>query len=282
MEIKVIPMYVKSIEGRSVTGLFAVHGVVDLVADRSHPGSFSKTLREQAAKTIKYLWSHNMGWAPKPPIAVIEDIKEVGREAIPGEVLAKWPEATGAVEVKRKYLQTARAEEVYQGLLEGAIDQQSYGYDPVKVDFTNVQNPGTASGPSEGVYKIRELREIRLYEVSDVVWGANPATVASKLYAHNPEQALSTIKAILDSLEMQYKAGARHSSNDTTLLNSIHKAVVSLGCNNCKGLLEEDEEGEKATSPGAESKVDQETLPTAAVPLDTLYLLKHQIELLSL
>lgn len=223
MEYKSLPIFTKSITGRTVTGIFAVHGNIDDYADVSHPGSFVKTIAERGPK-IKFLWNHDMFGGP--PVAKITSIREIGREELPEAVLAIAPEATGGVEVTREYLKTASAEEVFQALEAEALDEMSYGYDAVKFDFSELNGA-----------RIRNLREVRLWEVSDVIFGANPATVGSKF--------APPLELLLKQLEAHIKAGARHSSSDTKLLNAIHKAAVELGATQCKGIVDEEEEDEK-------------------------------------
>jgi hypothetical protein len=222
MEYKAIPGAVKQIEGRTVTGIFAVHGNIDSYGDVSHPGSFAKTIAERLGR-VKFLWNHDFYGGP--PVAVVTALREVGRDELPDKVLELAPTATGGVEVTREYLKNDRAEQVFEAVATGAADEMSYGYDPVKMDFGEVDGQ-----------KVRHLREIRLWEVSDVIFGANPATAASKL--HLP---LDVLIKQLDAALTELKAGARHSAADIKALNSIHRAAVELGCSECAGFLEADE-----------------------------------------
>lgn len=223
MEHKSIPIVTKAVDGRSVTGIFAVHGNIDSYADVSHPGSFAKTLAERTGR-IKFLWNHDFYGGP--PVALIKSIREVTRDELPEKVLALAPNVSGGVEVTREYLKNDRAEAVFEAVVSGAADEMSYGYDPVKMDFGEVDS-----------VKVRNLREIRLWEVSDVIFGANPATAGSKL--HMPLDLL--LKQLEATIE-EYKAGARHSANDTNQLNMIHAAILTLGATNCKGVVDDTED----------------------------------------
>jgi HK97 family phage prohead protease len=226
-EYKSLPQFIKQIDGRTVTGIFAVHGNVDSGLDRSHPGSFAKTFAEQRSRA-KFLWNHDFF---APPIATIKALREVGREELPAEVLALAPEATGGAEVTREYLDTPRGNEVLEGIKSGAITEMSYGYDPVKMDFT-------VEGEGEQQLRIRELREQRLYDVSDVLWGMNPATVGSK--AGLP---LELIAQAMTAYHEELKAGRRNATSDLKLINAIHAAAVALGCDECAGIADADESG---------------------------------------
>lgn len=169
METKSFTSKVVEIEGedgRTVTGLSAIIGVVDAGNDLIFKGAFTKTIQDRAAR-VKHLWQHDM---TKPPIASIVHLEEVGAKGLPKELREAYPDATGGLLVKRRYLETPRANEVLAGLKADppAITEMSFGYDAVKFDFKEIE---------EGVL-IRNLREIRLWDTSDVNWGMNEATVA--------------------------------------------------------------------------------------------------------
>ena len=164
-EFKSFPIFCKTIKEREVTGICAVFGNVDEGGDRLHAGAFAKTLKE-AGRRAKHLWNHD--WQ-NPPTAVIKELRELGREELPPEVLQIAPEATGGLSIIREYLDTGRADEVFKGIRSGIINQMSFGFDVVKADFT-----------MSGEQTIREVREVRLWETSDVLWGMNAATVANQ------------------------------------------------------------------------------------------------------
>jgi len=262
MELKSIPNAVKAIEGRSVTGIASVFGNVDEQADRIWPGAYQKTISERRTK-FRHLWNHDFF---SPPIASIDGIKEVGREDLPPSVLSAAPEAMGGLQVTRTYLATPRGDEVLQGIKAGAITEMSVGLDPVRFDFSEVEGTRT-----------RELRELRLYDTSDVLWGANDATAAMKSGAL--EALLKQLEAYLAQLT---KAGARHSAKDTDMLNAIHRMAVDLGATQCKGIAtgsgdEGVEEEAEKTEKGQRRAGAEITVP----PL-TLSSLKSELDLLEL
>jgi HK97 family phage prohead protease len=170
-EYKSGPQFVKEISDRTVTGIFAVHGNVDdgdwYTRDRSHPGSFADTAIKGRDRA-RFLWQHN---GQEPPTAVIKSIRELAQHELPPAVLSFAPEATGAVEVVREYLETQRASEILEGLRKGAIEEMSYGYDIAEWKMT--EDP-------DNDRPIREILKVRLWDISDVNWGMNPATVGSK------------------------------------------------------------------------------------------------------
>jgi HK97 family phage prohead protease len=170
MEYKVLVAQPKVIEGRTVTGLAAITGNIDSGWDRLIKGAFKKTVKE-TGKRVRHLWMHDP-W--QPPTAVIKELSEVGRDELPDIVLAAYPEATGGLQVTREYLDTPRGDEILEGIKAGAIGEMSFGYDPVKYDFEEIKD-----GKDMGMM-VRNLREVRLWDTSDVTWGMNAATVAAK------------------------------------------------------------------------------------------------------
>lgn len=211
-----LPGSIKGIDGRTVTGIAAVFGNIDSVRDRLHPGSFAKTIQE-AGRQAKHLWNHSFF---DPPTAVIKNLQEVGRDALGAEILALAPEATGGLEVQREYLNTDRAEEIFEGIKSGAINQMSFGFDPVKWDYTN-----EGDGPDTYLTRIRELREVKLYDTSDVNWGANDATIASKAFNGLP------LEFVLQALAQHVKSARADASgpHHSQLINVLLKAASDLG-----------------------------------------------------
>jgi len=165
MEYKSIISQTKEIEGRSVSGFAAIFGNIDLGDDRILNGAFKKTIKE-GMDHIRHLWMHD---SSAPPVAVIKELKEVSQSKLPDIIKEKYPEATGGLLVDREYLDTPRGEEILQGITTGAIKEMSFGYAPIKFDFEEIKGK-----------LVRNLREVRLWDTSDVNWGMNPATVAAK------------------------------------------------------------------------------------------------------
>ncbi len=170
MQYKTLPYFVKELDvkTRMVTGIFAVHGNLDHGDDMSVNGSFAKRLGDGRSR-VRFLWNHN---SMNPPIASIKSIREVGREGLPEKVLEWAPEATGGVEVVRKYYEGVElAEWVFKGIQEGDITEMSYAYDVHEFAIKERE---------DGQYPIRILNDVELYDISDVNWGMNPATAGVK------------------------------------------------------------------------------------------------------
>lgn len=182
IERKTMPAYLKGVDGRTVTGITAVSGNVDDGGDRIIFGAFSKTISE-SSKRFRHLWQHGAdGWdyGVTPPIAAIDSIAEVGRDALPLEVQAAFPVATGGLEVKRTYLPTPRGDEILACYQAGISLEMSIGFETVI--RKSVQDSERVS-----MNHWRDLIELRLYDTSDVNWGMNAATVGAKSVARRIE-----------------------------------------------------------------------------------------------
>lgn len=171
IQYKQVPLFIKELDAakRLATGIFAVHGNVDDGYDMSEPGSFAKRLGDGSRPRVRFLWNHR-SW--DPPIASIKSIREVTRAELPDKVIAWAPTASGGVEVTRKYYEGIElAEWVFKGIQEGDIAEMSYAYQvheyAIKEDEASKRN-------------IRILKDVELYDISDVNWGMNPATAGVK------------------------------------------------------------------------------------------------------
>ena len=149
-----------------VEAIVAVMGNVDEGDDRIWPGAFRKTLSERGGK-VRVLDSHNAGSVLNvlgKPLA----IREVGRDELLADMLAKCPDATGGLWTKTQYnLKTQAGHDAFQHILAGDVDEYSFAYDPIR-DSTDYSKVGDRT--------IRNLRELKLYEYSPTIFGMNPAT----------------------------------------------------------------------------------------------------------
>lgn len=168
MERKTIVTTEQKIDGRQVTGIAAVFGNIDSYQDIIHLGAFRKTIKERFSR-FRHLWQHDM---VSPPTAKVISVKELKRADLPESMLDN-PYITGGLEVVREYLRTTRGDEILEGLAAGAISEMSFAYDAIKYDFEEIERNGQKRN-------VRNLREVRLWETSDVLWGANDRTVAAK------------------------------------------------------------------------------------------------------
>jgi len=158
-ERKAAPMSVVEIENeREVTALNALLGNVDDGGDITWPGAFAKTLQENWGR-VRVLWQHD-SW--EPPIGTPVWAKEIEANELPPEVRMRFPDAVGGLLSKVLYLDTPRGNEVLTGIKAEAIKENSFGYDPVKFDFDEIDGR-----------RIRNLRELKLWDIGPVNWGMN-------------------------------------------------------------------------------------------------------------
>lgn len=242
-EHKLLPQAIKSITDRTVTGIVAVHGNIDEGNDRSWPGSFA-SIAVDGRNRARFLWQHNSN---EPPIAAIKSVREIGRSELPQSVLGYAPNANGGVEVTREYLNTPRGNEVLEGLKAGAIDEMSYGYEVTKSDFEEIDGK-----------QIRNIREVKVYDFSDVNWGMNPATVASKglpqaglPFAIHSATVLATVEDFVDRArdlsDLRAKEGRTLSSANVAKLQNLYDALTAV-TDELKSLL-------AATAPKADPTI---------------------------
>lgn len=247
MEYKEFTHFTKEINDRTVVGLASIIGNIDGGSDIIHKGAFKKTIKENNGR-IKHLWMHDP-W--QPPTAVIKGLQEVGIDDLPDELKARYPDATGGLEVAREYLNTPRGDEMLEGIRKEAINQMSIGYDTVKHDFDEAERDGIK-------VPVRNLRELKLWDTSDVTWGLNMATVASK---SNVENHLMELVELTDAIKAGRVLSARNLQrlkDALTTLSEILEAAEPLED-------EETDEDEKAIQPIIEVV---ETLPQKALTVE--------------
>lgn len=142
IERKTINFEVKAIDEE--TGIFEGYAATfskkpDSYGDIIDPGAFKKTLAE-SGKRVKILWQHSIMEPIGKPAEMTEDEK--------------------GLHIKAKLsLGVQRAREVMSLMKDGVITEMSIGYDTIKQSY------------EEGT---RHLKEVKLYDISPVVFAANP------------------------------------------------------------------------------------------------------------
>ncbi len=171
-EYKTVPAFgtkITDLDQGVVEHIFAVFGNIDDGKDIAHPGSFTKTLAERGAK-VRVLDNHNadsiMSVIGKPL-----SIREISREELPTDLLQRFPDASGGVQARTQFLlDTPEGKGAFERIKAGAVDEWSFGYDALDVDFSKATRDGKE-------FTVRNLRTVKLYEYSPVLWGMNAATV---------------------------------------------------------------------------------------------------------
>lgn len=164
METKGTPAIATRVHARAgiIEAYPSIFGVRDHVGDVVHPGAFRKTLNDRAGRPFKVFWSHDIKGLP---IGKTLDVREVGRADLDPQILSRWPEATGGLHAAIQMADTTQAKDILALVDQGVLDELSFGYDAVKSDYA-----------TEGrQVKTRNLREVRLHEISVVAFPANPA-----------------------------------------------------------------------------------------------------------
>jgi HK97 family phage prohead protease len=229
-EKKLGPAFTKEITDRTVVGIFAVHGNIDDGLDRSWPGSFAN-VAVNGRNRARFLWQHN---SMDPPTAVIKSVREVSRVDLPSSVLGFAPEAMGGVEVTREYLDTPRGNEILAGIKAGAIEEMSYAYDVTRFDFETVDER-----------QIRNIREVKLYDISDVTWGMNPATVAVKSnlvsglpFVDHSELVVSAVREYADRVKSRIAARMAEDRKEGRVLSGENRKKIEDVVSMLQELLE--------------------------------------------
>lgn len=175
MEHKASPAFleVEKDDERVVRGLFSVFGHVDESGDVVHRGAFKKTLQERLPRgRIKALWQHD---TRSPPVGVVVELEEITKRQLPAPVKSQFPDATGALAGAIRVLPTPRGDEVLTGVREKAITEGSFGFDAIKFDFETEKEKDLLIIQTDG--QVRNLREVRLWDISFVNWGMQEAAL---------------------------------------------------------------------------------------------------------
>ena len=170
-ERKVIPFIVTKVNEAQgiVEHTVAIMGNTDLGGDKIWPGAFTKTITERSGQ-IRVLDSHNTDSIMRVLGRPIE-MREISHSQLPAKVLERYPEATGALVASTQFLMdTPEGRGAFSRIASGSIGEYSIGYDPISVDFETIKMDDGTEGT------VRNLREIRLWEYSPVIFAMNPAT----------------------------------------------------------------------------------------------------------
>lgn len=222
IEYKAAPAFMLGVDGRSATGIYAVHGNVDAGGDRSYPGLFGD-FTSNGRSRARFLWQHD---SSQPPIATIDRVYEVNRADLPPAVLSYAPQATGGTAVTRTYLETPRASEVFAALQAGALTEMSYAYDAKEWVFTE-----------DGDAPVRELYKAELFDISDVNWGMNPATSADGLKGAPLFIEHSTALAAVDSYIKRYQALAALRAKEGRVLSGENRKRIESAMEALAGAI---------------------------------------------
>ncbi len=206
---------------RTRAGIFAVLGNRDQAGDRTQPGAFTKTWKDNK-HNIVHLFDHGQSGVTAP-IAAVDDLYEIGKADLPDEVLQLAPDATGGAVVVRTYVKSDLGEHHLNAVDIGATKQMSfaYGIPKGKDEIIKEQIKGE-------MVSTRLIKEVKQYDTSDVRWGCNGATIAQLKSLFNPAVDLEELYKRLQTIEAEFKSGARNSAKDSAMMKQIHDLAKSL------------------------------------------------------
>ena len=153
-----------------VRAIVSVMGNIDHHMEVIVNGAFTKTITERWQK-IRILDNHNW-FSAQDAIAKLLAIREVGKNELPQQLLDKYPDATGGLYIECQFLMdnpTDKSYQIYKRIKAGLIDEYSIGFQIVKSDWREINTDG-------GKRDVRFITEIKLFEVSPVIFAANDAT----------------------------------------------------------------------------------------------------------
>jgi uncharacterized protein len=194
------------------SGLGAVFGNIDQGGDRIVKGAFTRTL--QASKTLPLLWQHKSD----EPIGSVQCSETTQGLQVEGQLLLSDP----------------TAQKAYQFLKAGVIKGLSIGFEAKRADF---------------VGDVRELQEIKLYELSVVTFPMNESATVTSVKAMSDEDRAKHFKAIDTHRKAidRHQRGIRESlkalydnledDNDETLLNPSDDPAMLEGESGEMGML---------------------------------------------
>jgi HK97 family phage prohead protease len=182
--------------------------VIDSDMDRTIKGCFAKTLQE--SKRVKWLNSHNR-WN------VSADL--MGAALLPGSKEDDF----GLLSVQKANMQKQVCKDMISDYLLfkelGRTLEHSIGYEVIKYDSEMIPQFDEA-GTQTGEIEIRNLREVKVWEVSTVIFGANSDTPLVDLKS---EKGLNETIDILERiLSMKY------SDERKTLAEKLMKDIKAL------------------------------------------------------
>lgn len=166
-----------------VTGYASRFGNVDSDGDIMEKGCYQKTISENGPTSgrprIAHLWMHS-------------SYEPVGK-------LLELMEDDYGLLFRSKLSKSNRGKDALALYEEGIINEHSVGFQGVKFedDIKDESKPWD---------RIRTFKEVKLWEVSSVVFGANPDTPTIGVKDLNPEQAANVIKR-LENMERTLRKG---------------------------------------------------------------------------
>ena len=178
-------------------GHFSIFGNVDDGSDIAHPGMFQKTILERARR-VKVFYAHDWNKLIGPPPKVLHE------------------DSVGLFAGGRLTLDSFWGREAWALMKDGALTEGSFGYETVKFDFEN--QPGI---------NVRNLREVKLYEISPVPLGMNALTEIRAVKAAMMKTSGQSDEAMLKAYVEKWNAFILEMKEGRVLSTSSKEKVVN-------------------------------------------------------
>ena len=178
-------------------GHFSIFGNVDDGSDIAHPGMFQKTILERARR-VKVFYAHDWNKLIGPPPSVLQE------------------DSVGLFAGGRLTLDSFWGREAWALMKDGALTEGSFGYEAVKFDFEN--QPGI---------NVRNLREVKLYEISPVPLGMNALTEIRAVKAAMMKSGGQSDEAMLKAYVEKWNAFILEMKEGRVLSTSSKEKVVN-------------------------------------------------------
>ena len=236
IETKSVSIEVKAGPENIIEAYAATFNGVDSYGDTIRPGAFAKTIAErgpQGSKKIRVLQNHDFTQMPiGVPVAMTED--------------------SYGLLTSTKMSQTQMGRDIYTLAQEGAINELSIGYTPVKFAYADEQTTGY----------MRELLECKLFEYSflTLMPADERAIITSVKSMADLERLIAQAKAIAE-VDLQAKVGRVLSGANARRIQAALKELQDLLA---EAGIEEAADGTSAdTTPAEKSRAE----PPAHSPL---------------
>jgi len=201
-----------------VEAYVSVFGNVDSYNERVMPGAFKVCLEQKLPKGV---WMHD--WTLPVAKTLVAEEHQPGDPRLPESI-----RHLGGLYIKGQFnLGTQRGREAFSDVSFGTVDEYSIGYSVVKAQMNNE-------------LKTTDLTELKLYEWSPVLVGANPATLtvgvksspAKMKYTEHSQTVLATVQEFIERTQnirdLRAKEGRELSQANCNRLVSISDAMKEL------------------------------------------------------
>jgi uncharacterized protein len=188
------------------TGLASVYDNVDLGGDVVKAGAFSKTIKDNGGE-VPILWAHDT----REPLGVARVEESKDGLLVHGKLDLDVPQARAAFKLMRPF----------EGFKRAAVRGMSFGYDTIKHAF-------------EGSNRL--LQEVKLWEVSLVVFGMNPKALIRTVKDASPDPRVAELEAKI--VELHGRLIEQESTLSALIESKIQEFRTTL---TEQGLLDEPE-----------------------------------------